>query len=87
MFFEILKLKTFSVKGSNSAFTQLLEIKEHYNTAVYIEYHGDNKENVFSMLMKSVEIMAQCEGNENDTWVATNPRDMSKYYNNYIFKE
>lgn len=67
-------------ESSKSTFIQLLEIKAHYNTSVYIEYHGSNKDAVLSMIMRSSEIMVLCGGNENDTWVATNPRDMSKLH-------
>jgi D-lactate dehydrogenase (cytochrome) len=67
-------------KTSNSAFTGLLEIKPRYNTAVYIEFHGNKKETVLSMLMNSAEIMVSCGGKENDTWVAMNPSNMEKLH-------
>ena len=67
-------------KTINPAFNKLLEIKSKYNTAVYIEYHGDNKEVVLSRLIQCAEIMTLCEGDEEDTWVATNVQDMEKLH-------
>ncbi|MCY6371444.1 FAD-binding oxidoreductase [Clostridium ganghwense] len=60
-------------KEINPAFNKLLDLPSHFHTAIYVEYHGDSEDLVNTMVMKAGEIIENCGGDENNTWVATNP--------------
>ncbi len=62
----------------NAAFGQLQEIKSHYHTAVYVEFHGDNDMQATEWILSLGDLITSCGGDETDTWVAQNPRDMEK---------
>ncbi|WMJ80428.1 FAD-binding oxidoreductase [Clostridium sp. MB40-C1] len=60
-------------KENNKAFNKLLDMPPQFNTAIYIEYHGDNEAEVRNMIFNVGNVIKRCGGSEEDTWVATNP--------------
>ncbi|MCY6957462.1 FAD-binding oxidoreductase [Clostridium brassicae] len=60
-------------KENNKAFNKLLDMPTRFNTAIYIEYHGNNEGEIRNMIFNAGNIIKQCGGSEDDTWVATNP--------------
>lgn len=68
------------VKRSNQAFSELPEIPNAYDTAIYTEYHGNSEDDVCSMVMHATELLESCGGNEEATWVAANPKEMGRIH-------
>lgn len=69
---ELLK----SQKVINSSFSKSPDILPYYHTAIYTEYHGESEEAAMQMIMDAALLMTNCGGNDEDTWIATNHRDM-----------
>ncbi|HZK70383.1 MAG TPA: FAD-binding oxidoreductase [Clostridia bacterium] len=69
-----------SQKLTNPSFNKLPDIRSHYHTAIYTEYHGESKDSTMQMLMDATAFMTNYGGDEGDTWVATNDRDMERLH-------
>jgi len=63
-------------KMDNPAFAEIPEMKPEFHTAVYTEYHGGDDDAVGETVMKAAEILAGCGGSEDDTWMASDEREM-----------
>jgi len=65
-------------KQHNPAFSQIQEIKEGSNCAVFTEFHSENEEYMWQLLRDLLRLREQLGEKEDNTWVATNSRDMEK---------
>jgi len=77
--YEALKL-LLKKKEDKGVFSNLGDIKDYYNTAVYIEYQGDNKEETLQSLFKAGRFMKEAGGCEEHTWVALDSSDMERLH-------
>jgi D-lactate dehydrogenase (cytochrome) len=66
-------------RKKNSAFSTLLAIPIHFSTAVYVEYHGEEKD-VIDKILKAGEVFISCGGSESDTWLALNSQAMEQLH-------
>ena len=62
----------------NAAFSQIQPIAMHYHTAIYTEFHTESKDSLWPILCELGELITNLGGNEADTWIADNERDMEK---------
>lgn len=62
----------------NAAFSQMQPLAPHFHTAIYVELHGERDDELAQTILSLGELIGQCGGNEADTWVATNARDMEQ---------
>ena len=62
----------------NMAFSQIQPIASHCNTALYAEFHAGSKEELWMVLSTLGGLLTELGGNEADTWIADNERDMEK---------
>ncbi len=66
-------------KAANPAFAALPELPAAWHTAVYVEYHGDNEDQMEEQVALLSEIIAGCGGNEEATWLATSEQDIERF--------
>jgi D-lactate dehydrogenase (cytochrome) len=64
------------MKAENPAFEKLLPLRPHFHTAVYIEFHGDRDEMVEEAMLAVLDPLTALGGNDEDTWAATNAREL-----------
>ena len=64
----------------NPAFKRLMQLKMHYNTAIYVEFHINENAMLYEKLIQVGELISNCGGNEEDTWVARNSQDMERLH-------
>jgi len=64
---ELLRIQ----KESNAAFSHLTNVDRKFNSAVYIELHGDDEDAVMESMGEALERAESCGGCESDTWVAS----------------
>jgi len=69
-----------SQKANNPAFAQIQELKSQYHTAVYAEFHGNSvQEDEMPVLIGGLgDVINFVGGDEANTWVANNQRDLEK---------
>ena len=48
------------------------------HTAIYVEYHGSGEETVESAAMEMSELMSECGGDEDTTWLGCDDREMAR---------
>jgi D-lactate dehydrogenase (cytochrome) len=65
-------------KRSNPAFSELPEVPERKAAAVYVEYHGDDREAVEEKVFELAEILSNCGGSEDATWLAEQPKELER---------
>jgi D-lactate dehydrogenase (cytochrome) len=65
-----------SVKAAGGAFAWLPEMPPHFNTAVYIECHGENEDEVCEKISQASELLQACGGSEETTSLADNQKEM-----------
>jgi len=65
-------------KHDNPAFSELPEVPEQKAAAVYVEYHGDSPEAVEEQIFELAEILSDCGGSEDDTWLAEQPKELER---------
>lgn len=61
-------------KETNPCFSKLLKLPTKFHTAVYMEYHGKNDEEVEDLVFEASTIIEDCGGNADDTWLAADSR-------------
>jgi D-lactate dehydrogenase (cytochrome) len=66
-------------RAGNPAFGSLPDLKGHWNTAVYVEIHGDSESAVEEVLGGVCGILESCGGNPDDSWLATNRREIETF--------
>ncbi|NLW17254.1 MAG: FAD-binding oxidoreductase [Firmicutes bacterium] len=62
----------------NPAFGHLQELRPHYHTAIYLEWHGNSDEELYQVVLELGGLIEACGGNEEDTWVAATPNDLEQ---------
>ncbi len=67
-------------KKSKPAFSDILDMPDHFHTAVYVEYHGDLEEAVTNMILEASKAIVACGGREEDTWLALNTQTMQQLH-------
>lgn len=65
-------------KKINPAFNEIPIIPEKYNNAVYVEFHQNNKDCVDSVMIEICELIIECNGDDEYTWLAMNSSEMKK---------
>ncbi len=65
-------------KADNPAFAYLPEMPPEYNTAVYVEYEGQDEDEVAEAIMAAAEMAEACGGDEDATWSATEPSEIER---------
>jgi len=65
-------------KQNNPAFSELPVIPEQKQAAVYVEYHGQDREEVEQQIFELAEILSECGGTEDATWLAEQPKELER---------
>ena len=65
-------------KRENPAFGELPDIKDDWHTAIYVEYHGTDEDSVEAAVMDMTEVMMECGGDDDATWLASDEREMER---------
>ncbi|MEI6520223.1 MAG: FAD-binding oxidoreductase [bacterium] len=65
------------MKTENPAFEKLPNLKPHYHTAVYAEFHNDDAEVIDGAVMAAMEAMMELGGSDEDTWYADKENDLN----------
>ncbi len=65
-------------KKANAGFEDLPEIPAKWKVAIYAEFHGKDIETVEESVMSITEILIEEGGSEEDTWLASDEREMQK---------
>ena len=65
-------------KQENPAFKDLPALAEAWDTAVYVEYHGADDEAVEESVAGMCECMVACGGDDDATWLASEPAEMQR---------
>lgn len=64
------------MKLESSAFEKIPTLKPSYHTAVYTEFHADDEESLEDAVMGLMEAIMELGGSDDDTWYATNDREL-----------
>jgi len=65
-----------NAKSTNPAFESIPTLKPHYHSALYLEYHADDAEQIEEAVMDLMETVMELGGSDDDTWFATTDREM-----------
>ena len=65
-------------KRNNPAFSEIPEVPREKAAAVYAEYHGNDQDAVEEQIFTLAEILAECGGDEEVTWLAEKARDLER---------
>ncbi len=65
-------------KQNNPAFSELPEVPRAKEAAVYVEYHGEQREEVEQGIFELAEILSECGGSEDVTWLAEQPKELER---------
>lgn len=65
-----------SARASSSAFAEIPALKQHYHTAVYVEFHGETEDDLEAAALQASEAAIALGSGEDDTWFATTPREL-----------
>jgi len=66
-------------RAGNPAFASLPELKPHWHTAVYVEFHGESEAVVEQALAAACETLADSGGDPDDSWLATSRREIEAF--------
>jgi D-lactate dehydrogenase (cytochrome) len=80
-FFGPRTLDLLRAQRDKASFCDFPELPESYHTAVYVEYHGPDEDTVTEALMTLSEIMVDCGGDEDTTWIADSSHEMQRLKN------
>ena len=64
------------MKSESSAFEKIPAVKPEYHTAVYTEFHAASDEEIEDPIMMMMESIMELGGSDEDTWYATNDREL-----------
>lgn len=64
------------MKSESSAFEKIPALKPEFHTAVYTEFHADSDEEIEEPIMALMEVIMELGGSDEDTWYATNDREL-----------
>lgn len=65
-----------NAKATNPAFESIPVLKPHYHSALYLEYHSDDADEIEEAVMELMETVMELGGSDDDTWFATTDREM-----------
>ncbi len=65
-------------KENNPAFSEIPQLNDDWNTAVYVEFHGDSEDDVENGVLVMSEIILKCDGDEDATWLASDSNELEK---------
>jgi D-lactate dehydrogenase (cytochrome) len=65
-------------QSDNPAFSELPQLNDEWDTAVYVEFHGSSEDDVEGGVLAMSEIMVECGGDEDATWMAADTRELEK---------
>lgn len=65
------------MKQENPAFEKLPNLKPHYHTAIYAEFHHDDPDLIEGAVMSAMEAMMELGGSDEDTWYADKESELS----------
>ena len=65
-------------KHENAAFSYLPELKPEWQNCIYVELDGMDESEVEAVALNIAEIIVQCGGSEESTWMATAPQEIEK---------
>jgi D-lactate dehydrogenase (cytochrome) len=65
-------------KQNNPAFSEIPEVPGEAAAAVYVEYHGETTEAVEEQVFNLAEILVDCGGDEDSTWLAEQTKDLER---------
>jgi D-lactate dehydrogenase (cytochrome) len=65
-------------KQNNPAFSELPEVPGGKAAAVYVEYHGEDREEVEQQIFALAETLTVCGGAEDATWLAEHPKELER---------
>lgn len=77
--FNALKLLR-KMKAENPAFRKILNIPDDVATAIYTEYHGSSREELFAKAEAVETVLEHCGGDAGQTWVAENETQMEQLH-------
>jgi D-lactate dehydrogenase (cytochrome) len=66
-------------KAENAAFGDMPAVPPEYHTAIYIEYHGADDDQVSDAILSASAAMLAFGGNEDATWVASDERELERF--------
>jgi D-lactate dehydrogenase (cytochrome) len=66
------------VREENEAFKYIPSIPPSAKAAVYLEFHAERVNEINDTLSALTELIAECGGDENATWIATKEHELSK---------
>ncbi len=66
-------------RANNPAFESLPELQDAWNTAIYVELHGDSEERVEEGGASLLDLMESCGGDPDATWFAESARDIERF--------
>ena len=62
----------------NSAFDDIPHLDDSWDTAIYIEFHGDTDDYVEAGVFVMSDLMVECGGDEDATWMASDKGSLEK---------
>lgn len=65
-------------RATRAPFAELPELPDHFDTAIYIEFHGVDGDEVDEQIMAAAEMMTELGASEDDAWCATNSHEMER---------
>ncbi len=65
-------------KNSNPAFKDIPHLPAEWRAAIYIEYHGDDKDAIETAVMGASEIMTAHNAHDDATWLASEQKEMER---------
>jgi len=65
-------------REKNTAFSALPDIPDGYHTGIYVEYDGDNEDQVAEAVEAMCDVLNRSGGNEDATWIATDHHELQR---------
>ena len=65
-------------KENNPAFGQIPNLAPQWDTGVYVEIHGSSEADAEEAVMLMSELMVECGGDEDATWLASDERELER---------
>lgn len=68
------------VKKENDSFSEIPQIKESLNTAIYLEIHSESEDAAFERIEAICEVFPAYGANEEDSWFAQDKKELSRMH-------
>jgi D-lactate dehydrogenase (cytochrome) len=69
-----------TARETHAAFSDLPALPQKFNSAVYVEFHGDDEDVLDEKIMVVAELIAELGGSEDDCWCATTSQELEKLH-------